>query len=285
MKKSRRRARLRFRISSLNVAIISKIYFIVLLVRLWRRSAWIPVIVVSWLAFETYSTIQLGGARTYLALLIFSALISYHRFVRPLSGPEASVVGFLMMAGLLTYGYYRDFKGLDVLQPLSANNEFQVLLATAVDVKRLVAAGVPIPWQVRWSEFVNFIPQQIAPFEKMDPANWYFSLLNGSSGGFMFGVMAQAEIGAGRIELIIRGILLGVALGLINRTFARPGRSMTAAVFYIWLTMIIYHTYRATTLYVLTEALLFFVPFMVLTKIATAIFHRASNVVEYGVER
>jgi hypothetical protein len=271
-----------------NVALISKIYIIVLLIRLWRHSRWIPPIVISWLAFEAYSTVQLGGARTYLAFLFLAALISYHRFVRPLSGPEVAIAGFFVMAGLLVYGYYRDFyfyyfdfKEIDVLQLLSANNEFQVLLATALDVKRLVATGVIAPWQVRWSEFINFIPQQIAPFEKMDPSNWYLTL-HGSSGGLMFGVMSQAAVGAGRVELVVRGILLGVALGLINRTFARPGLSMTAAVFYVWLVIKIYYTYRATTFYIMTEALLYFAPFVVLTKIAAAIFHPVSNVVRYG---
>lgn len=252
----------------LNVGRIAKLYFAVFLVINWRRNAGIRVLLLGWLALEVALAVHLQGARTYAALLIIAALLSYHWFVKPLSIPAVIVSGACLVTALLAYGYYRDFRSASIEDPFSANNEFQVLLGTAIDIKSMAASGVMVaPWQVRWGELVNWIPRQLLTFNKIDPSDWYLTFVPNDSSGLMFGVMGQAAVGAGRLELALRGLALGAVLAIVHRVFARPGRPIMRYVFYIWLTALTYYTYRATTFYALNFIILFFVPFFLMTRI------------------
>jgi hypothetical protein len=206
--------------------------------------------------------------------MAMSAVIGYHRHVRPIKGPVIAAIGGAFFAFLLGYGYYRSFGSIEA--PFSAATEFQSLMATALHIKHMTATGElpPFPWQARWSEFVNFIPQQLAPFHKIDPSDWYLTVIGNDSSGLMFSVLSQAAIGFGRPELVARGLLLGIILAVLHNALARPG-TLLAATFYIWLTCMSYYTYRATTLYLATEALLFFCPFALLTVVTARAFRRS----------
>ena len=190
----------------INLVLLAKIYLVLLIVASARRHPSLWIVLLLWLSYEAYAVVSLGGERTPVAILFLSLVLGYHRHVKPIRAPIIAILGAVFITSILAYGYYRDV-GHTLESPFSASTEFQAVMATVLHIKRMAVTGnLPsVPWQVRWSEFVNFIPQQIAPFQKIDPANWYLTLLGDNTSGYMFGVLSQAAIGWGRPELIVRG--------------------------------------------------------------------------------
>jgi hypothetical protein len=236
----------------LGIQRIAKLALVVVLVSLWQKN-WAKIALAAWFLVELFSTVVLLGPRTYFALLVLGALLSFHRIVRPFSLPILAASGALCLAFLLLYGYMRDFS-----EPadFSTSNEFQTLMGTALHVSNLVESGLIAPAQVVWSELLMLIPQQLLPVEKIDPANWYLieSGLAESGTGYMFGVQSQANVGLGNWELFGRAIVLALVLGFLHRQYAARSSSFLLTVSYIWLMTSIYYSYRATTFYWVTFA-------------------------------
>lgn len=244
---------------------IAKIATIVALVSMWRLN-WARAWLVLMLGLEIIGTVALLGSRTDTALLLLATIISFHCLVRPIKGPQLAISGGVFLVLILAYGYLRDHGGS---VDLSSANEFQVLMATAIHVKSMVNSGLVAPFEVLWSELLMLIPQQLISVEKIDPSNWYLqeSGLLEYGGGYMFGVISQAEIGAGAVELFARGCLLATVLGLIHRLYVKRVHGFVGTVAYIWLLTTIYYSYRATTFYWLTFVIYRLAVFVILFKL------------------
>jgi hypothetical protein len=230
---------------------IAKLALIVALVGFWKNR-WAKFALVVFLLSELFFTVALFGPRTYFALLVLATVLSFHRMVRPISIPVLAAGGILFLSLLLAYGYLRDYS--DYASDFSTANEFQVLMGTDLHIREMVANGLKTPLQVLWSELLTLIPQQLLPFEKIDPSIWYLveSGLNDTGSGYMFGVQSQAETGWGNPELFIRGVLLGLVLGFFHRQYVERPPSFLLTVCYIWLITAIYYSYRAATFYWIT---------------------------------
>lgn len=241
---------------------IAKLALIVALVGLWKNH-WAKLALVVLLLSELFFTVALFGPRTYFAFLVLATVLSFHKTVRPISAPVLAVGGILFLSLLLAYGYLRDYS--EYASDFSTANEFQVLMGTDLHIREMVANGLKIPPQVSWSELLMLIPQQLLPFEKIDPSIWYLveSGFNDTGSGYMFGVQSQAETGWGNPELFARGVLLALVLGLFHRQYVKRPPSFLLTVSYIWLITVIYYSYRAATFYWIT-----FVAFRLLVFIA-----------------
>jgi hypothetical protein len=230
---------------------IAKLALVVALVGL-SKNKWAIVALIAFLGIELLSTLSLFGPRTYYATLLLATLLAFHKFIRPISLPllVTFAVGFLGL--LLGYGNLRN--NSDSLVDFSMANEFQVLMATALDVRQMVESGLKVPTEVLWSEILMLIPQQFLPVNKIDPSIWYLieSGYSESGSGYMFGLQSQAAVGWGNPELLVRGVLLAVLLGWVHRHYSKHMTSFIVTVSYIWLLTTIYYSYRASTFYWIT---------------------------------
>ena len=226
-----------------------------------RRGRALGLVLGVWLLIEGYLTVANMGARAYYAFLIMAVILSYHRMIRPIGPVLAVGVASVLLAGLIGYGYWRDASNYvtSVADIWSKATEFQVLLANGLHVSWARAQGVigDVPWQIRLSDLFLMIPQQLLPFKKIDLSDWYIQQahVDNQGVGLMFGVVAQSKLGFGLPEIMVRGAVLGAVLALIHRQCVKHAANLTAFIIYLWLCTSIYYTYRASTFYIATWAI------------------------------
>ena len=245
---------------------------LVLLIAQWRKR-WARYTVVLWVAAEMATVAVRLGSRSSAVLLLISAGVLYHRLVKPLSLRLSIVAGVLLLTAFLAVGALRGRSGSSqerAPNAITAANEFQVLFTTAFDIHQRAEAGqiAHIPWQLYFSDLYFVIPSQVLPFEKIDPTLWYLDLLGiGDSGvGFMFGVMSQAVLGLDWIELFFRGAVLAACLALLHRWYVRNATRFWPTVFYLFIGIWTYLTFRATSFYFLYMIVYHFIPVLLITK-------------------
>lgn len=243
---------------------------IVLLISGWR-SVKNRVFVSALLALEVLSVVTTFGGRTEMVMLLMTAILAYDRCVRPLSAKVVMIIAAAGLTGIIAYGVARDARYYAEESPrapfATSSNEFQALWGTAFDLKQHKDAGdLEVPWQIYFSDLYLPIPGQFLPFEKLNPSLWYLDAVVGNrSSGYMFGILAQAAIGFGMYEVIIRGALLALVLALIHRWYARHQASFWATSTYAFLLGWVYYSYRATTFYWIYFFIYRFFPAVVLT--------------------
>jgi hypothetical protein len=235
------------------------------------------VFVVLLLGFELSMILTRFYGRTELMIVLLTSVVLYDLFVRPLS--IKLVVGTIAvaLAAVVIYGAVRDAVVTQSLggAPAAAtmpsldtnNNEFQVLWANAFDLhKRRELGTLEVPWQIYVSDLYNVIPSQFLPFEKLDPSLWYVDVIGDRSGiGFMFGILSQAALGWGWIELVVRGAFLGLILAGIHRWYAWHQRSFWLTALYAFILVWLFYSVRSTMLYWTYFVLYSFVPTMLAT--------------------
>jgi hypothetical protein len=242
--------------------LILKLALLILLFKKWEATRWRAVLCL-WLGLETAFTILNMGARFELTLLLLSALLCFHRFVKPIRLSHALAAGILFVGGFHIMGMTRNYinRGKSEVPSItlhtlaSATNEFQTIFATAYDLDGMKKAGQlgDIPLQVYASDFLMPVPQQLLPVRKIEPSQWYLDL-KGFDGrtGFMFGVMAQSVIGFGLLELALRGFLIGFLFAWAQRWYTRRSSRYLPTLIYVWLCVWSYYTFRASTFYLLS---------------------------------
>lgn len=267
--------------------LILKIALLILLFGRWEAKRWRVVLCV-WLAVETAYTILNIGARFETTLLLLSAVLCYHRLVKPIRLSHAAAAGLLFIAGFQIMGMARNYalRGDEPVPPItfrslaSATNEFQTIFATAYDLARMKEAGKleNIPTQLYFSDFLMPVPQQLLPVRKLDPAQWYLDRrgLDGWT-GYMFGVIAQSVIGFGLLELALRGALVGVLFGWAHRWYTRRSARFLPTLCYIWLCVWSYYTFRASTFYLLSPIIYRVLPLVLLIYVGTRLARRFAD--------
>lgn len=242
------------RLSS-SFAFIVNLLLLVWLFSDYRKRRWI---IWGWLGYQVLSIILNLGSRSGVMLSLAACIILFHlrvRFVRPL---YAVLLGVAGLGGFLVIGVIRAvgsiFGGATTLPTLPLGGEFESLFGNAVDLySRSTTGGVPkVPLGVYLADIVAPIPSQLLPFEKMDQANWYMATFYPEAleqgQGLAFGSMAQAVIGLGVPEVLLRGALLGVIFAAAFRFYRRRQGRLWVVVGYLWLTLWAYQSYRASTL-------------------------------------
>jgi hypothetical protein len=255
---------------------IFKLALMMFVIQHCHRRKW-RIILYVWLAVEVAICIQRLGSRTEIVMLLMAAGLLYHRLVKPLTPRFILITGLLLLTGFFAYGIVRansmrTTKLQDIYPEtsfLSHTNEFQAILGTSYDLyQRRQKGSLQVPWQLYVSDFLMLVPQQICPVEKIDPSQWYLGLLGqqNTGVGFMFGVISQAIVGWDWLELAIRGAILGFILAQIHRWYLRNSSSFFVVLFYTWLCIRIYYTYRASTFYPLVFVVYEIVPAFFLIK-------------------
>jgi hypothetical protein len=247
-----------------------------LLVSRWKSWKW-RVALVGWLVALGLDYFLNPGSRFRFIAVVLFAILAYHRFVQPIRARAIVVAAALMAtfffgAGLLRTGTSTLDQG-QVLQVVTENprlvfstaNEFQIHYGGAIEFDDLLRKGMldPIPWQIYASDILLLLPQQLLPFDKIDPVKWYVEQ-TGNTDFFSFGVLTQSMLGIGWLEMALRGLILGAILACIRRWWAvNPGR-LWRNVFYIWMSVVIYQAARNTTFYFFAFILFEFLPLLIL---------------------
>ena len=156
----------------------------------------------------------------------------------------------LVVAVFLLLGLLRG--GGDSVAAAFSNSEFMAVFVTALDVRQIYLTGASLGMNLTLflADLVRLVPQQILPFEKIDPASWYVTTFYpeqaAEGGGMAFGMLAEAALSGGFVEALVRGMALGTVLS-VAFNFLAKGRSIWRYVIYLWLITSIYQCFRDTT--------------------------------------
>ena len=221
------------------------------------------------ISYEFISLIIFPGSRGELIMLILITLIYAYVFrkikISVLVG--GLFIGFFLFS---FFGVYRAGSDLSQYESFfewfkviaSASNEFQALFATSFEVNFFKDLR-EIPLILYFNDFVPILPpQQFLPFEKIAGAYWYLEQRNAASGeGYMWSVISQSLIGFGKVELIIRGIILGLLLSYIHRWYLKRSYKFLPTIIYVHLSIATVWTFRDTTGAILWTIYWTFIPF------------------------
>lgn len=219
----------------------------------FRRRRWL---LIGWLSFVAFDTVSSGGERTPLVILLVGAMVLYHHMVRPVrvwAAVGGGILVVVLFTALGTYRIYRDARHPTTASPTLSAGEFEVLFVNALDMQRRVRVHEvgDVPPQLYAADAIAFVPSQLLPFEKMDLSDWYLTRfypeIKRSGGGLVFGIIPQALLGLGWVELLLRGALVGVVFGALHRALVRRSHRVWYVVAYLWVMLTSYQTVRAST--------------------------------------
>jgi hypothetical protein len=265
------------------ILFLFKLGILVLLVSQWRDRRWRYLLLI-WLSASFLWNVLHMGARTELLLTLMSVALIYHRLVKPLKPSVVIPAGIIALAVFNLFGLMRGAttlrENLEALNTLgsmdvsiySLSNEFQTIFGGTYDLFHLRRSGViaSVPWQVYFNELVVLVPQQLLPFPKLDVQEWYMGLSQFPS-YFMYGPVAQSILGLDWIELILRGGFLAGFFAAVHRWYAGRKRDFWATLFYLFLMVWSYYTFRSSTLTIVYMIVYRFLPAFLLTHLVSAL--------------
>ena len=203
-------------------------------------------------------TLTRAGERSTVAFATVACIALRHRYVKPIRVGQFFALGLVGLLGFTALGIYRTYRGLEdrsAFAVVPGSGEFEIVFANAVDLadRREQGSLVPAPIGVQLADFVSAIPSQLLPFAKQDMADWflstYYPTVREEGGGLAFGVVAQSIIGFGVIELLIRGLVLGILLARFDRWAERRANQFWPMVVHLWVLLATYQTTRISTFY------------------------------------
>lgn len=262
-------------------AVVVNCALVVILTARWRERFW-RLVLFGWIGLTIVEYLISPGSRFLLVGMIVSTLLAYDRFVRRIR-PAGVIAGLgllfaaFVVAGLLRGGIGGATMGstgselLDLADNskvlFTISNEFQISYGSSIELKYLMDHGLlpQPPWQVFASELLLLIPQQLLPFEKVDPVLWYVNVTHDPD-FFTYGVVAQSVLGLGWFELVLRGLMIGALFALIYNWWARAPQNLWRNVFTIWLVVVCYYTVRNTSFYLMTLIVMRFLPIVLLVQ-------------------
>jgi len=268
--------------------IILNIVIIVMLVAHWKVRLWRNVLF-TWIAVSCLNYFLNPGGRFALFSMLITFVMAFHRFVRPIRISEGLLGGLMLFGAFMGASFMRwgslleQAQGvLNVLDGYQAvftiSDEFQNAYGSLLEFKHNLEHGLldPVPWQIYAADILMTIPQQILPFEKLEPVEWYVGVTQNPD-YFNFSVFAQAALGFGWGEIALRGGLLGFALAIIHNWWARKPSALWRTVFYIWVTVVSYQAVRNTSFYLVPLILYRFLPLLLIVRIGEWLVDGAAN--------
>ncbi len=261
---------------------------LVILAALFANYERYRLVIAGWIAAIGVTTFMHLWSRSALMLLLLAALIMYHRTVRPIPVRTIAVVSLVVLGGFgwlgqLRAGHQDEADAAGVNPVFGHSSEFEVIFSNAYDLRRLLTTGDvgDIPPSIHFSEVLAFIPQQISPIVKVDPGAWYVSsfypVYAEGGGGLAFGAIPQSLLGGGWISLVVRAAMLGLLLGLVHRYWVWHATNLWTFVFYIWATVLVYHSFRNVTFILVVLFVYRCVPVWLAVKVLSAVMMKTSR--------
>jgi hypothetical protein len=270
------------------ILFVFKLALLFIVVSRCRQRLWLTILLL-WIVAEIVRVFYIKGARSEFIFFIMATALLYHRMIRPFTMKFLITSGALLFIFFIFMGLYRGYRDLGSLQAdlsranagiFSGSNEFQALLGTEYDVLKRKSAGAIFPWYLYINDFIIILPpQQLMPFEKVRASEWYLREigLSGTGQGLMWGVISQSIVGLDWIELALRGALLGYILARFHRWYLKHQTEFLGTLFYTFLGVKVYYTFRDTTFSLLANLVWEIIPFCLLLCIGGAILPHKVN--------
>jgi hypothetical protein len=258
----------------------------VLLAALFSRYPRSRSLIVWWILVTALITVTRLASRTDLVLLIMASAMMYQLVVRPLSLRFVATVALVGLAGFIAFGVVRSASlaaGHSWFNPFHYASEFEILMGNALDLAQKQATGSlgTLPAGLHWADITGLVPQQLAPFQKMDPADWYVNTFYpryaAQGGGLAFGTIAEAVLTGGWLSAAARGAALGVCFAEIHRFYVRHSSRYWVLAFYVWLATLSYQSFRNRTFVLLLLFVYRFLPVMIAMKVLVTVLNRAAR--------
>lgn len=250
---------------------------LVALAMLFRRFDQYKVLIFIWLAMITLLTLASLGQRTQMVLSLLAAAMTYHYLVKPISLKMVAIGGTALLTVFTIHGILRGMVFEYDLDPdanlFTYNSEFEALFANAYDLnsRRLRDELPDLPLAFFVDDFLAVVPQQISPFQRINPSFWYVETFYPEfadlGGGLAFGTIAEGIVGWGWLSLVLRGAVQGALFAAIYRAFVARQRSFWTFVLYVWITAQAYQCFRGSTFYLVPFFFYRFVPVYIALRI------------------
>jgi hypothetical protein len=265
---------------------------IVLLAGLFSRYPRTRSLIIGWIAVTAVISVTRLASRTELVLLVLASAMMYQLVVRPLSlrfvlsVAAVGLTGFIAL-GLARHGLVTD--GHSWSGVFTYASEFEVLMANAIDLARKQSIGSLgiLPDGFHLADLTGLVPQQLAPFPKIDPADWYvntfYPVYAAQGGGLAFGTIAEAVLTGGLLSAAARGAALGFCFAKIHRFYVRHASSYWVLAAYVWLASLSYQAFRNRTFVLLLLFVYRFLPAMIGVKVLATVLNRAARRVKVTV--
>lgn len=258
---------------------VLEIVVLVVLFTDYRRNRVYIALMLLWVGA---STLMRMHARTELFLLVAAAAFLRHHFVRRMRLATVIIGGVALLTLFSLLGAMRSIgeTEIELSAMMSGTSEFESIFANAHDllfIREDAGAFLDDP-TLYFADFILFIPSQLLPFTKQIASYWYmdryYPWVGQSGGGFAFGAIAEAVVGFGLIEVIVRAALLALIFAWVDRRFTASRVSVWGAAFYVWLAVMAYLSFRTTTFTLITSTLQLFVVPVMLLQISLALWIR-----------
>ncbi len=251
----------------------SRIVEIGILAYFFSRYERYRVVVWAWLAVIATATFMRLHARTDLMIAVGSSVFLYHLFVRRVSLVRLAVIGLVALVSFQALGVLRALGGyvddLGTRELVSSGSEFESVFGNAIHILSVLDSGQSLPPRITWylSEIAILFPQQLLPFDKVDPSIWYvrtfFPRYEALGGGYAWGAIAQSVVGFGLAEAALRGCLLAIALAAVNRFLRKRWDRFEFVVVYAWLMGTVYLSMRNVTFFFVHGTAYFVAPWLI----------------------
>jgi len=232
----------------------------------YRVAAW------AWLGVIAMATFLRLHARTDLMICVGSSVFLYHVFVKRVSPARLAAVGLVAIMMFQALGVLRALGGnmedLGTQELVSQGSEFESVFGNSIHVLTIRDSGQMLLPRLTWylNEAAILIPQQILPFEKIDPSMWYvrtfFPRYEALGGGYAWGAIAQSIVGFGIAEAAARGAVLALVLAAVNRFLRRRWDRFEFVIVYAWLMGTVYLSMRNVTFFFVHGACYFVAPWL-----------------------
>jgi hypothetical protein len=255
------------------VVVIALLYVITLR---WHEPRW-KYLGLAFIFYHLILVLMQEAGRTYFMLLFIAFLMFYHKNVREFSFKFALVLFTVLLAIFIMWGYVKTNLILSVqgYSLWSGSNEFTSLFGTAYDLhmRREMGTLPEVPLYVQYIDIILSIPSQFLSSYKWDGPQWYLEVigLRGTGVGMMFGVISQGVIGYGIFELLVRGLITGILLGILHNWYRRKSHLFWPNVIYVFIAVRSYYTYRAGTGYIFYDIFYQLIPAIVFIVLITKI--------------
>ena len=255
-----------------SIVIILQIFIITYLFLMYPRARALIVVL---LLFKFLSLIFLLGARMEFALLLAATIVCYYNCVKVFSLRKAIIVGVVFVALFLFIGWGRDLQDIpwELFGSFFPSTEFESIFGNAFDIySRKLNDSIDAPSLYPFEGILNFIPQQLLPFEKPSLSRWYvdtfYSAYSETGGGFAFGVVAESLLSdTAWISISWRACFHGLLLEWIYNIFHRNRLKPVQVSVYIWLTVLSYQLFRDTTFSLLPKVFMDLLPVFALVYV------------------
>jgi hypothetical protein len=262
-----------------------EIGLLVVLAQQWTRFRWLIFL---WIAAEFAATAIGLGARTELFVLVMGALLARHLLFRRVRTLTVAVIGTLALAAFAALGVVRalgEFASEAGPLGVGSASEFDSLFANAYDIDRMTRSGeldrAGISGMIYFGDILALVPQQVLGTEKFSVATWYVTTFYpefaDAGGGLAFGAIAESLAGAGVVDLVWRGALVGFLFGWAQRSMVLRPATIWRTTIYVWLVCFSYQAFRSSTLALLPVIFFRVLPGMGLIALLAMLLRGASR--------